>query len=64
MTQAVSPTVYTVPEAAATLRISKHTIYKLIRSRELESIQIRRRRLVPVAAVQDYISRLGDESLA
>jgi excisionase family DNA binding protein len=38
------------------LRISRGTIYQLLRSGELRSIKIRSRRLIPAAAINDYIT--------
>ena len=58
------PTVLTVTEACESLRVSKWTLYQLMRSRQLESIRIRRRRLIPLTAIHDLVSRLGDESVA
>jgi excisionase family DNA binding protein len=54
----------TVREAYLRLRISKWKLYDLIRSRKLVTIQIGRRRLVPVDAVRVYIQQLARESLA
>jgi len=51
----------TVKEACATLRISKWSLYQLIRSRQLETIRIGRRRLIPVTAIQTLIRQLGRE---
>ncbi|GAA2846647.1 hypothetical protein GCM10010517_03390 [Streptosporangium fragile] len=48
----------TVDEAAARLRVSRWTLYCLIRSEELRSVKIRRRRLIPVGAVAECIHNL------
>lgn len=48
----------TVDEAAARLRVSRWTLYCLIRSKELRSLKIRRRRLIPVDAVTECIHNL------
>jgi excisionase family DNA binding protein len=53
----------TVAEAATTLRVSKWAIYQLIRSRRLATIQIGRRRLIPLTAIQDLLGRLSDEGI-
>jgi excisionase family DNA binding protein len=58
------PAVLTVQEACMTLRISKWSVYQLIRSRQLETIRIGRRRLIPVAAIQTLIRQLGREDTA
>lgn len=57
-------TLLTVAETCVALKVSKWTLYKLIHSRQLETIRIRRRRLVPLAAIHDLIARLGREDLA
>ncbi|MEV0473776.1 helix-turn-helix domain-containing protein [Streptomyces prunicolor] len=54
----------TVKEASEKLRISKWTLYQLIRSRRLATIQIGRRRLIPAAAVQALVQQLQQESMA
>ncbi|MFF0312907.1 helix-turn-helix domain-containing protein [Streptosporangium sp. NPDC004379] len=48
----------TVDEAAACLRVSRWTLYCLIRSNEIRSVKIRRRRLIPVDAVAECIHNL------
>jgi excisionase family DNA binding protein len=57
-----SPDLLTVPEAAARLRISKWMLYNLIRSRRLRSVKIGDRRLIPVAAVRDFVAALEEEA--
>ncbi|GAB4087026.1 hypothetical protein GCM10028784_36560 [Myceligenerans cantabricum] len=54
----IVPVVYRVEEAAQALRISRCTAYELIRSGELRSVKIGARRLIPVAAVTEYIETL------
>jgi excisionase family DNA binding protein len=55
---AVTPVVLTVPEACAMLRISRWTLYELIRSRQLETVKIGSRRVIPVAAIRAFIDRV------
>lgn len=55
------PVLLTVAEAVATLRVSKWTIYQLIRSRQLDTVQIGRRRLIPLTAIQDLMNRSHSE---
>ncbi|MDA0632278.1 helix-turn-helix domain-containing protein [Nonomuraea sp. MCN248] len=50
--------VLTVDEAAQRLRVSRWTLYTLIRSNQLQTIKIGRRRLVPVDALADCIKTL------
>lgn len=54
----VVPVVYRVEEAAAALRLSRRTIYELIRSGHLRTVKVGTRRLVPVAALGEYVESL------
>lgn len=51
----------TVPEAAKLLRISRWGVYRLIHSRQLTTIKIGARRLIPREAVTKLIDRLSQE---
>ena len=51
----VTPVTYSVDEAAQALRLSRDMIYQLIRSGRLRTIKVGRRRLVPVAALDDWL---------
>jgi len=55
------PLVVSVPEACSLLRVSRWTIYQLIRSGKLETITIGTRRLVPVSALYELLTKLGGE---
>ena len=57
----VPPAVYTVDEAAEALRIGKDAIYELIRSDQLRSFKVGRRRLVPIQAVSEYVARVSGD---
>jgi len=59
----LKPALLTVAEACDSLRVSKWTLYQLIRSRQLETVRIRRRRLIPLTAIQDLVTRLSDEAV-
>jgi excisionase family DNA binding protein len=54
----MEPVMLTVPEVMARLRVGRHTVYALIRSRRLVSVTIGRSRRVPVAAVDTYVADL------
>jgi excisionase family DNA binding protein len=54
----ITPVMYRVGEAAEALRLSRTAIYELIRSEQLRSVKVGKRRLVPVAAVADYVESL------
>lgn len=56
--------VYTIPEAAAALRISRTKLYELLAANEIESFQIGRTRKIPVEAVRDYLRRQRKEDSA
>jgi excisionase family DNA binding protein len=51
----------TVLEACAELRISRWSLYELIHRRQLKTIKIGARRLVPAMAIQELVQRLIDE---
>jgi excisionase family DNA binding protein len=54
----IAPALLTVPEAMAALRLSRATVYELIRSGELGSVTIGRSRRIPTQAVQTFVARL------
>jgi excisionase family DNA binding protein len=48
-------TFLTVAEVAATMRVSKMTVYRLVHSGELPAIRVGRSYRVPKRAVDDYL---------
>jgi excisionase family DNA binding protein len=54
------PTVLTVDEAAERLRVSRWTVYNLIRSNQLRTVKIGRRRLVPVSSITECLNLLAE----
>jgi len=54
----VPAVLYDVDEAAEALRLSRSALYELIRSGRLRSVKSGRRRLVPVAALAEYVAGL------
>ena len=54
----VPAVLYSVDEAASALRLSKSVLYELIRSGRLRTVKAGRRRLVPVAALSEYVASL------
>ncbi len=50
-----------VEEAAGALGIGRTILYELIRSGELVSVRVGRRRLVPIAALRAYVETLTSE---
>jgi excisionase family DNA binding protein len=53
---------YDVPEAMALLNLSRTQIYELIRSQRLVTVTVGRRRLVPAASIDDYVTLLVREA--
>jgi excisionase family DNA binding protein len=56
----VDVTLFTIDEAAAQLRVSRWSVYNLIRSGQLQTIKIGRRRLVPLDALTECLQRLKE----
>jgi excisionase family DNA binding protein len=52
--------VLTVDEAAERLRVSRWSIYALIRSNQLRTVKIGRRRLVPIDALAECVTHLTE----
>ena len=52
------PLLYTIPEAASALRISRTKLYELLDSGDVESVYIGRSRKIPAEALRIYIDRL------
>ena len=53
-----------IPEACDRLQLGRTTVYDLIRSGELASVSIGRRRLIPADALTNYVSRLTEAASA
>lgn len=49
---------YSITDAAELLSIGKRTMEDLVREGVVETVLIRRRRLVPAEALADYVERL------
>lgn len=62
-TSPIAPTLLTVPEAMATLRLSRATIYDLIRSGDLGSVKVGRSRRIPAQAVTTFVARLIESAV-
>jgi excisionase family DNA binding protein len=58
----VTELVLTVDEAAERLRVSRWSIYVLIRSNQLRTVKIGRRRLVPIDALTECLDHLTEEA--
>lgn len=54
------PTAYmTIAEVAAALRVSKMTVYRLVKSHALASVRFGKSYRIPEAAVEEYIRQAG-----
>jgi excisionase family DNA binding protein len=60
----LTTTLLTVEEARAALRVSKWTVYRLMTDRQLETLKIGSRRLIPLDTVEQYIARKLAEGAA
>jgi excisionase family DNA binding protein len=58
-----APHLLTVDEARQALRISRWTLYRLIQQRQLTTVKIGSRRLVPRESLEALIARLVDEAV-
>lgn len=55
------PLLYTIPEAATALRISRTKLYELLSKNEIQSVHIGRSRKIPASALRSYVHRLQAE---
>jgi excisionase family DNA binding protein len=59
---ALSPLLLTPEQTASVLSICRTKVYELLRSGQLESVQIGSSRRIPVAALDEYVERLRRSS--
>ncbi len=57
----IAPRVLRVEEAAQALGIGRSLVYDLIRSGRLRSFKVGSRRLIPIAAIDEVITKLSGE---
>lgn len=57
----IPPVVYRVEEAAEALRLTRDAIYELIRSGQLRSFKVGRRRLIPIDALAEYVASMSGD---
>ena len=57
------PILLTISEVCDCLRVSRHTIYRLLNERKLASVRVLKRRLVPLQAVEDFIAREAEAAV-
>ena len=58
----IAPSAVSTVEAAGALGVCRSTIHSLIRDGALESFKVGRRRLVPVAAIDEFAARSARDS--
>lgn len=51
----------TVPEVMARMKVGRHKVYDLIRSRQLRSVKVGGSRRIPLSALAAYVSQLMEE---
>ena len=52
------PLLFSVEQATKTLGVSRSPVYEMLRTGELESVALHRRRLIPASALDDLVERL------
>jgi excisionase family DNA binding protein len=57
-----APQLYRIPDAMRVLSMSRTVIYEQLRSGRLRSVHQGRARLIPAAAITDYIALLETEA--
>jgi excisionase family DNA binding protein len=60
--EVVRPLLLTVREAAALMGVGRTTLYKLMATGELRSVQVGSSRRIPSAAVYEFVDRLSGQS--
>ncbi|GAB3279680.1 hypothetical protein GCM10027589_06370 [Actinocorallia lasiicapitis] len=61
MTKTRTSGLLTVPDLMAAWQVSRHSVYKLIRSGQLRSLKIGRLRRIPVEAAAECLRMLGGD---
>lgn len=59
-----APRLNEVEDVIARLKVGRSTVFALLATKELRSVKIGRRRLIPERALLDYIARLDEQSYA
>lgn len=58
-----APTLLTIQEASAALRISRWKLYGLSNDRKIDTVKIGRRRLVPADTLTKLVDELREEGI-
>lgn len=59
---AVAPLLHSIPAAAKILGVGRSTVYELLGEKRLRSVHLGRRRLIPDAALRDFIADLSAQA--
>jgi excisionase family DNA binding protein len=55
----IAPQLLSIEQAGQALNIGRSKIYQLIRSQEIHTVKLGKRRLVPASEVQAFVARLA-----
>jgi excisionase family DNA binding protein len=55
----IPPQLLSIEQAGQALNIGRSKIYQLIRSQEIHTVKLGKRRLVPASEVQAFVARLA-----
>jgi|TARA_R100001143_G_scaffold751_1_gene2209 excisionase family DNA binding protein len=62
MSEQVPARLISVEETSKVLGVGRTQVFELLRAREIDSVKIRNRRLIPVVAIDEYVARLREGS--
>ncbi len=63
MSEQVPARLVSVEATSQVLGVGRTQVFALLRAREIDSVKIGNRRLIPVAAIDEYVARLREESV-
>ena len=63
MSEQVPARLVSVEATSQVLGVGRTQVFVLLRAREIDSVKIGNRRLIPVAAIDEYVARLREESV-
>ena len=63
MSEQVPARLVSVEATSQVLGVGRTQVFALLRAREINSVKIGTRRLIPVAAIDEYVARLREESV-
>ena len=63
MSEQVPARLVSVEATSQVLGVGRTQVFALLRAREINSVKIGTRRLIPVAAIDEYVARLREASV-